>query len=144
MGIYKKLPNGVGDSINYEPVLSATITNVDVNSAYWELFGSTMFIDGHCTFSGSGGAGGAFIITLPVGYKIDTDKQSGGTSTASKDSQFLGHATWFSTAAGQWVFYRIIYNTTTTVKVHTTTGVFLDSSLISGDGMKYLIKVKVK
>lgn len=133
----------IKDTETYTPAYNVGITNIDENVAMYDVVGTTMWIDGYCTFDGSGGAGAAFTVDLPPGWEIDTTKQAEGTAIANNKTAEYGTGTWFETGAA-WRDYKAVFKTTTTIGFHNNTGILVDSTFVNLNGMNYHLKVKVK
>lgn len=125
----------------YTPALNVGATNATATGKYHQK-GDRLFCEGTVLFSGAGGAGAAFTVSLPSGYVIDTSKIAGGTATDNDTASYLGDGQWFD-AGTAFKQLHVVYNSTTTVKFDELPGLLLDSAMASGDGVKFRFDVPV-
>lgn len=132
----------VTDATAYTPTLNST-TNVAANNARWWRVGRYMMIEGAVRYSGTGAAG-AFSVSLPAGFSVDSTVQFDGGDTAS---QIMGFWGWFDnsgSAASRGGFVIALSNNVAFAFRRNDTSNSVDSSAFAADDrITYQLRVPI-
>lgn len=129
-----------GTVTTFTPTLINT-TNVSENTATYYRDGQHLVVEGHATWSGAGSGAGAWTITIPNSWTIDTAALNATGTNKNK----LGEATWFDSGTA-FVPVTVRYLSTTTVDFLTVNAAgtnLIGTSFASGDILAYKFKVPI-